>query len=120
MEKVRVYTICYRKNARRHFDCFKNTIESALKYINDVDLIDRYRVQIVTGDNNILLFDSASIIKDPSVFHIMVKEGYGATYQRLLNSNWELMTSIILMCKDNRTRVKHYNTRGYLSTDKYC
>lgn len=116
---MRIYKICYRKNARRHFDCSKNTIESALKYVAGEDLIYRYRVQIVTGDNKTLLFDSASYINE-SVFYLMCKEGYKSTYNRLWKTNWWLMRSIIIACRANCMRVKHYNTRGYLSTDKYC
>lgn len=119
MEKVRVYKICYRKNARRHFDCSKNTIESALKYVADTNLIYRYRVQIVTGDNKTLLFDSASFSNE-SVFYLMCKEGYKSTYNRLLKTNYSLIISILIACRENGMRAKHYNTRGYLSTDKYC
>lgn len=120
MEKVRVYVINYRKGARRHFDCIKNDICSALQYIYDVKLINRYRVQIVTGDNRTLLFDSAAIYHGPSVFDRMSIEGYNETYWRLIQRNPEMMRGIIDMCKANNARVKRYSTRGYLSTDKYC
>ena len=119
MEKVRVYVINYRKGARRHFNTVKNDISSALHYIYDAKLINRYRVQIVSGDNRILLFDSAAIYHDPSVFDRMCKEGYNNTYWRLIQHSTEVMMGIINMCKANSTRVKRYNTKGYLSTDQY-
>lgn len=120
MEKVRVYVINYRKGARRHFDCTKNDICSALQYIYDVKLINRYRVQIVTGDNRTLLFDSASIYHDLSVFQRMRDEGYSQTYWRMLMSHTDVMEGIISMCRANYCRNTRYKTHGYLSTDKYC
>lgn len=120
MDKVRVYVINYRKGARRHFDCIKNDICSALQYIYEAKLINRYRVQIVAGDNRILLFDSAAIYHEPSVFDRMCKGGYNKEYWWLLEHTTEIMIGIINMCKKNSARVKRYKTRGYLSTDKYC
>ena len=120
MEKVRVYVINYRKGARRHFDCVKNDICGALQYIYDVKLINRYRVQIVTGNNRVLLFDSASIYHDPSVFQRMCNEGYSRTYWRMLTRYTDVMEEIINMCRANYCRNTRYKTCGYLSTDKYC
>ena len=119
MEKVRVYTIGYRRNARRHYDCVKNDICGALQYINDTHLIDRYRVQIVTGDNKTLLFDSGAIYHDPSVFQRMCNEGYGRTYWKMLTRHTDVMREIVNMCRANYCKNTHYNTRGYLSTDQY-
>lgn len=120
MKKVRIYTICYRNGARRHFDCSKNDICSAIHYIRDVNLIERYRVQIVSGDNKILLFDSASIYHDPSVFDLMCQNGYHATYWRMLEQQTTVMADIIDACKRNAHRNKQYKTLGYLSVDRYC
>ena len=120
MNKVRVYVINYRKGARRHFNCIKNDICSALQYIYIVKLINSYRVQIVTGDNRTLLFDSAAIYHEPSIFDRMCKEGYNKEYWWMLQHNTGIMIGIIKMCKKNSARVKRYSTRGYLSTDKYC
>lgn len=119
MEKVRVYVINYRKGARRHFDCSKNDICSALQYIYDIKLINRYRVQIVSGDNRTLLFDSGAIYHDPSVFQRMCDEGYGGAYEWMLTCHTDVMTGIINMCRANYCKNTRYKTRGYLSTDRY-
>ena len=119
MEKVRVYVINYRKGARRHFDCVKNDICSALQYIYDIKLIDRYRVQIVTGDNRTLLFDSGAIYHDPSVFQRMCDEGYSMAYWRMLTRHTDVMEEIINMCRTNYCRNARYKTHGYLSVDRY-
>ena len=120
MEKVRIYTICYRKGARRHYDSSKCNIKSGLAYVRDTNLIYRYRVQIVTGDNKTLLFDSASLVKCEPTFKLMYNEGYGSTCGFLAETNKKLLRDICKACQDNVSRNRRYKTHGYLSTDKYC
>lgn len=119
---VRVYTICYRKNAVRHIEGMFSEFIEALKFISDNDLINRYRVQIVTGNNTELLFDSASIKK-----HEVFKEFYEYAFKNhlygdvaLIEYNPPYVVNIRHMSVLNKERCKHYKSSGYLLNDQYC
>lgn len=119
---VRLYTICYRKNAVKHIEATFCEFIEALKYISNNELINKYRVQIVNGNNTKLLFDSASIKKE-EVF----KQFYEYAFKNnlwgvvmLIERNPPYIVHIRQMCVFNKDRCKHYHSAGYLLNDQYC
>ena len=125
---VRVYTICYRKNAVRHSESTFCEFIEALKFISERKLIDRYRVQIVNGNNTELLFDSASI-KKHAVFNTYLQYAIDKRAQGdkskwgdlvLIEYNPPYIVHIRQMCVLNKDRCKHYKSAGHLLNDQYC
>lgn len=121
---VRLYIICYRKNAVRHIEAtFREYIE-ALRYISDKELINRYRVQIVNGNNTELLFDSASVKKHEVFYnyihYVFAHDMYRLNDIALIENNPHYIKHIRNMCVLNKDRCKHYKSSGYLLNDQYC